>query len=115
MFKAIGRYFRALGYLLTGRIDQARKTLELNPNVMRATYDQVIRDKKRRIHQYRDAVAGMISQEEKKKANLKTLTGEIEKIERLKEGAAAMARKVVARHDGNAEAIKQDPEYIRCH
>ena len=114
MFKAIARYFRALGYLLTGRVDQARKALEVNPNVMRATYDHVIEEKKRRVHQYRDAVAGMISQEEKKKANLKTLTGEIEKIERLKEGAAAKARKVVAKHDGNAEAIKLDPDYIRC-
>ncbi len=114
MFRAIGRYFRALGYLLTGRIDQARRTLMLNPNVMRATYDQVIQDKKRRIHQYRDAVAGMISQDEKKRAKLKTLTEEIQKTERLKEGAAAMARKVVAKHDGNTEAIKQDPDYIRC-
>jgi ligand-binding sensor protein len=114
MFKAIGRYFRALGYLFTGRVDQARRTLMLNPNVMRATYDQVIQDKKRRVHQYRDAVAGMISQEEKKKAKLKTLTEEIEKIERLREGAAAKARKVVAKHDGNAEAIKKDADYVRC-
>ena len=45
MFRAIGRYFRALGYLVTGRIDKARQTLMANPNVMRATYDQVIHDK----------------------------------------------------------------------
>jgi chromosome segregation ATPase len=114
MFRAIGRYFRALGYLLTGRIDQARRALMLNPNVMRATYDQVIQDKKRRIHQYRDAVAGMISQEEKKKAKLKSLTEEIQKLERLKEGAAARARKVVNERGGAPEEIKQDPDYVRC-
>ncbi len=114
MFKAIGRYLRALGYLFTGRIDQARRALMLDPNVMRATYDQVIGEKKRRIHQYRDAVAGMISQEEKKKAKLKALTEEIGKLERMREGAAAMAKKVVAKCDGNAEAVKKDPDYIRC-
>lgn len=114
MFRAIGRYFRALGYLVTGRIDAARRTLAVNPNVMRATYDQVIRDKTKQIHQYKDAVAGMIGQEEKKKALLASLTEEVKKLESLKAGAAAMARKLVAKHNGNVEAVKQDPEYTRC-
>ena len=77
MFRAIGRYFRALGYLLTGRIDRARQALMTNPDVMRATYDQVIRDKTGRIHQYKDAVASMIAQEEKKRNQV---TMDLEKI-----------------------------------
>ncbi|NLE38958.1 MAG: hypothetical protein GX621_13120 [Pirellulaceae bacterium] len=114
MFRAVGRYFRAIGYLITGRIDQARQTLSANPNVMRATYDQVIRDKTARIHQYKDAVAGMISQEEKKKSQVKSLTEEVKKLESLKAGSAAMARKLVAKYNGDVEAVKQDAEYTRC-
>jgi len=114
MFRAMARYFRALGYLITGRIDAARTTLNTNPNVVRATYDHVIEDKKSRIQQYKDAVAGMIAQEEKKKAELKRQTDEVARLQKLKEGAAAMARKVVDRHNGNVEAVKNDPEYIKC-
>lgn len=114
MFRAIARYFRALGYLLTGRIDAARMTLGTNPNVIQATYDHVIQDKKNRIQQYKDAVAGMIVQEEKKAAELKRQSEEVARLQKLKEGAAGMARKVVQRHNGNAEAVKTDPEYLKC-
>lgn len=114
MFRAIARYFRALGYLITGRIDAARNTLNTNPNVVRATYDHIIEDKKNRIQQYKDAVAGMIAQEEKKSAELKRQTEEVTRLQKLKEGAAAMARKVVDRHNGNIEAVKNDPEYLKC-
>ncbi|MFC1597140.1 PspA/IM30 family protein [Planctomycetota bacterium] len=114
MFRAIGRYIRAIGYLVTGRIDKARRALMTDPNVIRATYDQIITEKKTRINQYKDAVAGMIGQEEKKKAKLKSLTEEIQQLERLKAGAAAMAKKLVEKHNGDVEAVKNDPEYTRC-
>jgi len=113
MFRAIGRYFRALGYLLTGRIDAARQTLGSNPDVVRATYDQVITEKTKRIHQYKDAVGAMIAQEEKKKSTLKRLTDEVIQLRKLRDGAAIMARKVVERHQGNVEAVKSDPEYLK--
>ena len=95
MFRAIGKYFRALGYLVTGRIDKARKTLSTNPHVVQATYDRVVREKKARIQQYKDAVAKMIAQQEKKAHKLKTLTDDVNKLSRLKEGAAAKARILV--------------------
>ena len=47
MFKAIGRYFRALGYLFTGQIDSARKVLNQNPAVVQATFDRIIEEKKK--------------------------------------------------------------------
>ena len=114
MFRAIGRYFRALGYLVTGRIDAARMALSTNPAVIQATFDSVIEEKKKRIHQYKDAVASMIAQEEKKKAELTRLTGEVQRLEKLKAGAAAMARKLVDRLGGDIEKVKQDPEYLKC-
>jgi chromosome segregation ATPase len=114
MFRAIARYFRALGYLLTGRIDAARSALSTDPNVVRATYDQIIHEKRKRIQQYKDAVAGMIAQDEKKKAELQRVSEEAAKLQKLKDGAAAMARKVVERLGGNIEQVKQDAEYVKC-
>lgn len=114
MFKAIGRYVRALGYLLTGRIDESRRALSTNPAVVQATYDKVIEEKTKRIHQYKEAVGAMIAQEEKKKTALKKLSEDVDRLRKLRDGAAAMARKVVERHNGNTEAIKSDPEYIKC-
>ncbi len=117
MFRAIGKYFRALGYLVTGRIDRARKTLSTNPHVVQATYDRVVREKKARIQQYKDAVAKMIAQQEKKAYKLKTLTDETNKLEKLKEGAAAKARILVKqlRAQGQSmEQIKQNTDYLKC-
>ena len=63
MFKAIGKYFRALGYLLTGRINKMSETLRQDPNVMAASYDKIIDDKKASINQYKDAIGKMLESE----------------------------------------------------
>ncbi len=114
MFGAIGRYFRALGYLLVGKVDAARMSISQNPNVVSATFDNIIREKVRHIQQYKDAIGAMMAQEEKKRTELKSQSEDVAKIGKLKEGAAAMARKVVERHGGDIEAIKKDPEYVKC-
>jgi len=114
MFRAIGRYFRALGYLLTGRIDRARQTMSTNPDIVRATFDNVITEKKKRIHQYKDAVGAMIAQEEKKKSSLKRISEDVVRLQKLRDGAAAMARKLVAKYQGDKEKIKADPQYAKC-
>ena len=87
MFKAIGKYFRAVFYLMTFRIDKASETLRMNPGVMSANYDRIIEEKRGRIGQYKDAIASMIAQEESKKEKLKKLTEEIQKLEKLKAGS----------------------------
>lgn len=114
MFRAVGRYFRALGYLLTGRVDQARRAVSQDPAVVQATFDNIIQEKKKRIGQYKDAVGAMIAQEEKKKAALKRITVEVEKQRKLRDGAAAMARKLVEKHNGDNEAVRNDPDYVKC-
>ncbi len=114
MFKAIGKYFRALGYLITGRINKARETLDMNPAVMSATYDSVIEEKRKRLTQYKDAVSAMIAQEESKKEKLTLLTEEIQKLEKLKAGAAAKAKQLVEKYAGDPVAVKSDPEYLKC-
>lgn len=114
MFKAMGKYVRAVFYLVTFRIDKASETLRMNPGVMSATYDRIIVEKRGRINQYKDAIAAMIAQEESKKQKLKKLTKEVEKLEQLKAGAAAKARKVAQRHNGDVVATKSDSEYQKC-
>ncbi len=117
MFAAIGRYLRAFGYLITGRIDAARRTLAQSPHVIRATYDRVIEEKTKQIGQYKEAVAGMIAQQEKKISRVKTLTSEIENLNQLREGAAAKAKSVVAELKAKGvsmEDIKANEEYMRC-
>lgn len=117
MVGALGRYLRALGYLFTGRIDSARKELSANPYVIQATFDRVIEEKKARIQQYKDAVARLIAQQEKKMASVRTLTGDVNQLEQLKQGAAAKARQIVVQLKARGlteEQIKHDEEYLRC-
>lgn len=114
MFRAIGRYFRAIGYLLTGRVDQARRAVSSDPAVVQATFDNIIQEKKKRISQYKEAVGAMIAQEEKKKTALKRISEEIARLTKLRDGAAAMARKLVEKHNGDAESVRNDPEYLKC-
>ncbi len=117
MFGAIWRYFRAVGYLLTGRVDAARKVLDTNPHVVRATYDHIVREKRSRVNQYKDAVATLIAQKEKKVQAVGNLTADIQKLERLKTGALAKAKQRIAELQGGGksmEEIQHDEDYIRC-
>ena len=114
MFGAIGRWFKAVWYKLTGQIDQARRGLDTDPHVMRAKFDEIIKGKVNQIHTYKQAVAKLIAQQEKKMAKVKSLTEEVNKLEDLKAGALAMARKLVAKMQGEGktkEELHDDPEY----
>jgi len=117
MLGAIGRFFKAVGYLFTGRMDKYRETVMKNPQAMRAAYNDVVAEKKGRIHQYKEAVAGMIAQREKKKARLQQLTADIERLERLKAGARAKAQKRVNElkaQGADRAAVKSDEAYVKC-
>lgn len=117
MFGAIGRYLRAFGYLITGRVDAARDTLNRNPHVIRATYSRIVEEKAARINQYKDAVARMMAQEQKKLEGVRSLNEEVTKLERLKEGAAAKARQIISQLKAQGlgeDAIKKNAEYLKC-
>lgn len=117
MLRAMMRWLKALGYLVTGQVDAARRTLDTNPHVVRAKYDEIVREKTGRIQQYKQAVASLIAQEEAKVGKVRSLTEEVGRLERLKEGALAKARQVAAKiqgEGGSAEAVKADEEYKRC-
>jgi len=113
MFRAIARCLRAVGYLLIGRIDAAPAATTTSPDPVGAAFDRILEEKKRRIQQYKDAMAGMIVQNERKEAELKRQSEEVARLETLRAAAAALARKVVDRHGGNIEAVKNDPDYLK--
>ena len=56
----------------------------------------------------------MIAQDEKKKAELKRQSEETARLQQLRDGALVMARSIALRHGGNADAVKQDAEYVKC-
>ncbi len=117
MFGAIWRYLRAIGYYMTGRIDAARRVLDSNPHVVKATYDQIVREKKERVNQYKEAVATLVAQREKKMQQVERLTADIERLERLKTGALAKAKQRVQVLQGQGKAmadIQVDEEYVKC-
>jgi cell fate (sporulation/competence/biofilm development) regulator YlbF (YheA/YmcA/DUF963 family) len=117
MFSAVGRWIKAMGYLVTGQIDAARRTLDTNPHVVRAKYDDIIRAKLTSIHQYKQAVAGLIAQKENKVSKVKTLTEEVSKLERLKAGSLAKAKQTVEKMQASGKTmdeIKTDEDYLRC-
>ncbi|MBG88140.1 MAG: hypothetical protein CMO80_14730 [Verrucomicrobiales bacterium] len=117
MFKAIGRWFRAVGYFLTGNIDAARESMDTSPKTIRAQYDSIVRDKLDQIQTYKKAVAGLIAQQENKIARLKEISDEVEKLERLKAGALAKAKQTVAalqKKGLSKDEIHDNADYQKC-
>jgi len=114
MFRAIGKLLRTIGYLFTGRIDRIRGVWASNPDVISATYDRVVEEKKARLNTYKTAVGGQIAQEEKKKQALTILNEEVIRLEKLRQGALAKAKASVEKYNGDAAAAHADPDYQKC-
>jgi len=111
------RWFKAVGYLMTGQIDSARRVIDQNPHVVRAKYDQIVRDKVNQIHTYKQAVAGLIAQQETKMAKVKQLSEEVGNLERLKAGALAKAKQTVeqlTKSGKTKEEIHATEDYKKC-
>jgi uncharacterized coiled-coil DUF342 family protein len=112
-FRAIGRYIAAFFYLLTGQIENAKKALNRNPNVIAATYDAIVEQKVANIKTMEKAVAGLIVQEEGKRTKVRQLSEDIAKLENLKIGAVTKSKKVLQKYNGNGDEAKNDPEYLK--
>ena len=117
MFSAIGRWFKSIILLVTGRVDSSRRGLDTNPHVIRARYEQIVREKTDRIQQFKQAVAGLISQQVMKMSKVKTLSEEVAHLERLRTGALAKAKQTVSQMQTagkSMEEIKSNEDYMRC-
>ena len=117
MLRAFGRWMKSIGYFFSGNMDASRRNLDSNPHVMAARYDDIVRDKTRRFHEYKQAVAGLIAQQELKIQKAKTLTEEVRRLESLKAGALAKAKKKVEELKGQGvpqDQIRNNDEYMKC-
>jgi len=117
MFGALVRWFKAVGYLLTGQIDSARRVIDTNPHVVRAKYDQIVRDKVSQIHIYKQAVASLIAQQENKIAIVQRLTEDVQQLERLRSGALAKAKQTVEqlqKAGKTKEDVHSSEDYKKC-
>ena len=117
MFRAIARFFKSIGYLLTGKVDNQTRNLNRDANVIRAKFDEIGNGQRQSVRDYTSAIATIISQQEKKKQRLHKLSEEQVQIERRKSGAIALAKKTAAdlkKSGKTSEEIKQDPTYTRC-
>jgi len=113
VFGAIGRWIRAVGYLLSGRVDSARKVLDSNPHVMNAKYDEMIRDLSLKIREYVDAAAKVSAFSAKKKATLLATSQDIDKLQKLQAGAMNMGKQVAAMLQSKGIDPSTDVEYIQ--
>lgn len=117
MLRSFGRWLKSLGFFFSGNMDASRRTLDSNPHVMAARYDEIVRDKTTRFHQYKQAVAALIAQQEGKIQKAKALTEELRKLETLKAGALAKARKMVEELKAQGvtqEQIRHNDDYMKC-
>ncbi len=92
MFRAIGRFFRAIGYLLTGKVDKQTDKLQRDPTVIKAQFARIVREKKSSIQEYMSAVAQLVAQEEKKTQMVKRLSDELKRLRNLQAGAGGKAK-----------------------
>ena len=117
MWKAIKRFFKSIARAFSGRVDEASDSIASSPHAVRATFTDIIDKKMADARRYSKAVGGLIAHQERKIERVKTLTGEIEKLERIKKGAAAKARQrneALKAEGKSAEEIKTDEEYLKC-
>lgn len=112
MFKAIGRFFKTVGRLLTGRINEKTESIAEDTHVVREEYNELIGHMTRQVRDIRDAVAGLMAQQERKKAQAEKLVGEIEVLEKKAAGAVAYAKKAAA--GKSKEEASVSPEYVRA-
>ncbi len=112
MFKAITRLFKTVGRLFSGRINETTDTIAEDSHVVREEYNEVIERMTRQVRDIRDAVAGLMTQQERKKAQGEQLVDDIETLGKKSAGAVAFAKK--AAEGKNKEEVAQSPEYVRA-
>jgi len=118
IFSAIGRLLRTFGFKTSGKIDEVNRNVAKDPSVVKAKYDEVIRNTANDITKYIDAVGGLKTQREMTFRQLKQETENVVKLEAQKAGAIKTAQKIAAQYGNSEEAIKQNQkdwlEYNKC-
>ncbi len=114
MFRAIGRFFKAMGYAMTGRIDEARKTMNSDPNVIRAVVDEEVEQMRHNAREYSNSIAGRDLEKTKKRSKIIQLSQEIADAEKVRASArqriAARATELAKAGKNSAEEMAVDQE-----
>ena len=114
---AIGRLFKSIWYMLTGRAHELSDKIMENPEAVRGAYEDIIKDKKENIQRYKGAVGQLMALLKQKQVSVQELTQEITRLEDLKKGALAKAKQVandLQSQGVSPEEIKIDVDYTKC-
>lgn len=117
MFRAMMRFFRSIGYLLSGKVDAQTDKLQRDPTVIKANFARIVQEKKASIQEYMGAVAQLVAQEEKKTQMVKRLGDETARLRNLQAGAGGTAKERAAdlKAQGTAiEVIKMDAKILQA-
>jgi len=102
---------------MTGKVDKQTDKMNRDPTVIKATFENIIREKKSSIQEYMSAVAQLVAQEEKKTQMVKRLGDEVAHLRNLQAGAGGKAKERAAdlKAKGvHVEAIKVDVEIMQA-
>ena len=114
---AIGRLFKSIWYMLTGRAHELSDKIMENPEAVRGAYEDIIKDKKENIQRYKGAVGQLMALLKQKQVSVQELTQEITRLEDLKKGALAKSKQVandLQSQGVSPEEIKTDVDYTKC-
>ena len=114
---AIGRLFKSIWYMLTGRAHELSDKIMENPEAVRGAYEDIIKDKKENIQRYKGAVGQLMALLKQKQVSVQELTQEVTRLEDLKKGALAKAKQVandLQSQGVSPEEIKTDVDYTKC-
>jgi hypothetical protein len=102
--------------MFTGIFSGAAEKMQANPNVMAATYDAAIKKRAARFDVVQTAVADQKMLKERRVGEIKTLNDKIDKLAKIKAGAAAMAKRLTEQlksQGKTADDIKVNPDFLK--
>ncbi len=114
--RAFFEWWQRLFRRLFGRRDAAAVSHAM-PDAIRARYEELIGEKSARIERYQQAVAQLVTQWQRKTANLEELGEEIQRQERAEQDKLAEAERLVDRLKAAGQTLEQirgDARYRRC-
>ncbi len=107
--RSIGRFFRAVIRVISLGFIKMAEPIERSPEMVGLQYEEIIVKKAKAAKQVKDAIGGLMAQQETAKQKLQTVTREIEELEDEKAGAQALAEK---RAGGMRAAGKTDEDIM---
>lgn len=113
---AFGRFFKALGYLLTFRLNKASEAIMSKPDVVKLRYEEVIEGKAQDIQRVVNAVSGLVHLQEQKKTELRRISEQLAEDESIIAAVLGEAQDKVKELQAagkSEDEVQSDQEYIQ--